>query len=92
VRSLDVTLGRPAVAVGAVEVSLPRGIVGEMRAQRRASASRLTLRGGLLVALVMVACLVFASSAVALKPVPGSPFATGSYPVSVAFSPGGELS
>src|ERR1700680_3060711 len=51
-------------------------------------------RTGLVFALVLLACCVFASSALAFAQVSGSPFATGSgfgRPISVAFSPGGGL-
>ena len=46
---------------------------------------------GLAVVAVVSGCCVFAPQALAFRPVPGSPFATGSGAVSVAFSPDGRL-
>lgn len=48
-------------------------------------------RVGLLVVLVIAVGQGFASSAIALTPVSGSPFATGADPYSLAFSPDGAL-
>jgi 6-phosphogluconolactonase len=48
-------------------------------------------RIGLALALVLLACCVFAQSALAVGQVAGSPFPTGSTPKSVAFSPSGQL-
>jgi 6-phosphogluconolactonase len=56
-----------------------------------ATPSGVTRRAGLVAALVVLVCLGFASSAVALTPAPGSPFEAGTYPLSVAFSPSGGL-
>ena len=82
---------RHAAAVRAIDVLLPAGTGGEPGSRRRAPSSGVTRSGGLLAALTVVGCLVFAPSAVAFKQVPGSPFATGQGPWSVAFSPGGGL-
>lgn len=81
--------GRPAAAAESVRGLSRAGTGAPMESRRRAMLSCLTRTGGLVAALATIACLVLASSAVALTPVPGSPFAIGTHPQTVAFSPGG---
>ena len=59
--------------------------------ETKRSTTALMRRTGLVLALVLLTCCVFASSALAFGQASGSPFPTGSEPYSVAFSPGGGL-